>query len=79
MDELIEIETDCQELDCLIQLIEDVDVQRIIDLHPSAKLSVENPEEKESSKWWTIYSRKTAWTKSQITYNRRICRCTGIA
>ena len=65
VDALIEIETDCQELDCLIQLIEDVDVQRIIDLHPSAKLSVENPEEKESSKWWdNISSRKTAWTKS---------------
>ena len=65
VDALIEIETDCQELDCLIQLIEDVDVQRIIDLHPSAKLSVENPEEKESSKWWdSISIRKTAWTKS---------------
>ena len=65
VDALIEIETDCQELDCLIQLIEDVDVQRIIDLHPSAKLSVENPDEKESSKWWdNISSRKTAWTKS---------------
>ena len=65
VDALIEIETDCQELDCLIQLIEDVDVQRIIDLHPSAKLSVENPEEKESSQWWdNISSRKTAWTKS---------------
>ena len=46
-------------------MIEDVDVQRIIDLYPSAKLSVENPEEKEASKWWdNISSRKTAWTKS---------------
>ncbi|MGB1491499.1 MAG: DUF835 domain-containing protein, partial [Candidatus Poseidoniaceae archaeon] len=65
VDALIEIESDCQELDCLIQLIEDVDVQRIIDLHPSAKLSVENPEENESSQWWeTISTRKTTWTKS---------------
>jgi len=65
VDALIEIESDCQELDCLIQLIEDVDVQRIIDLHPSAKLSIENPEDKESSQWWdNISSRKTAWTKS---------------
>ena len=31
---LIEIEADANELDCLIQLIEDVDVQRILDLHP---------------------------------------------
>ena len=65
VDALIEIEGDCQELDCLIQLIEDVDVQRIIDLHPSAKLSVESPEQKESSQWWeNISNRKTAWTKS---------------
>jgi len=65
VDALIEIEIDCQELDCLIQLIEDVDVQRIIDLHPNAKLSVENPEKKESSQWWdNISNRKTAWAKS---------------
>lgn len=65
VDALIEIESDCQELDCLIQLIEDVDVQRIIDLHPNAKLSVENPEKKESSQWWdNISNRKTAWAKS---------------
>ena len=44
VDALIEVESDCQELDCLIQLIEYADVQRIIDLHPTAKLTVENPE-----------------------------------
>ena len=65
VDALIEIESDCLELDCLIQLIEDIDVQRIIDLHPLAKLSVENPEQKESSQWWeNISNRKNAWTKS---------------
>ena len=65
VDALIEIESDCQELDCLIQLIEDVDVQRIIDLYPSAKLSVENPEQNESSQWWeNISSRRSTWTKS---------------
>ena len=42
------MESDCQELDCLIQLIEYGDVQRIIDLHPNAKLTVENPEKVES-------------------------------
>ena len=65
VDALIEIESDCLELDCLIQLIEDIDVQRIIDLYPSAKLSVENPEQKESTQWWeNISNRKNAWTKS---------------
>ena len=65
VDALIEIESDCHELDCLIQLIEDVDVQRIIDLHPSAKLTVENPEQSETSQWWqNISNRKTTWTKS---------------
>ena len=62
---LIEIEADANELDCLIQLIEDVDVQRILDLHPTAKLTVETPEESKSSQWWeNISNRKNAWTKS---------------
>lgn len=65
VDALIEIEMDCQELDCLIQLIEDVDVQRIIDLHPTARLVIDSPEENESSVWWeNVSSRKTSWTKS---------------
>ena len=62
---LIEIEADCLKLDCAIQLIEDVDVQRILDLHPTAKLTVETPEESKSSQWWqNISTRKNAWTKS---------------
>jgi len=62
---LIEIEADCLELDCAIQLIEDVDVQRILDLHPTAKLTVETPEESKSSQWWqNISTRKNSWTKS---------------
>ena len=65
VDALIEVESDCQELDCLIQLIEYADVQRIIDLHPTAKLTVENPEKVESSEWWqNISTRKTTWTKA---------------
>ena len=65
VDALIEIESDCLELDCIIQLIEDIDVQRIIDLYPSAKLSVENPEQRESTQWWeNISNRKNAWIKS---------------
>lgn len=65
VDALIEVESDCQELDCLIELIEYTKVQRIIDLHPTAKLTVENPEEVESSEWWqNISNRKTTWTKA---------------
>ena len=62
---LVEIEADCLELDCVIQLIEDVDVQRILDLHHTAILSVETPEESKSSQWWQdVSNRKNAWTKS---------------
>jgi len=65
VDALIEIEADCQELDCLIQLIEDVDVLRILDLHPNAKLTVDSPEESEKSNWWQNVSNRTnAWTKA---------------
>ena len=65
VDALIEIEADCLELDCTIQLIEDVDVHRILDLHPTAKLAVEAPEESKSSKWWqNISNRTNAWTRA---------------
>ena len=65
VDALIEIETDCMELDCLIQLIEGVDAQRILDLHPNANLRVDVPEESKSSQWWENISVKSnAWTKS---------------
>ena len=65
VDALIEIETDCMELDCLIQLIEGVDAQRILDLHPNANLRIDVPEESKSSQWWENISVKSnAWTKS---------------
>ena len=65
VDALIEIETDCMELDCLIQLIEGVDAQRILDLHPNANLRIDVPEESKSSQWWENISIKSnAWTKS---------------
>ena len=34
---LIENESDCLELDCILQLVEEDDITRIIDLHPTAK------------------------------------------
>jgi len=65
VDALIEIESDCVELDCVLQLIEDIDTYRILDLHPNARLNVEAPEENRSSKWWDdVSNRTTGWTKA---------------
>ena len=65
VDALIEIESDCVELDCMLQLIEDIDTYRVLDLHPNARLNVEAPEENRSSKWWDdVSNRTTGWTKA---------------
>jgi hypothetical protein len=65
VDALIEIESDCIELDCVLQLIEDIDTYRVLDLHPNARLNVEAPEENRSSKWWdNVSNRTTGWTKA---------------
>ena len=62
---LIEIESDCLELDCILQLIEDVDITRILDLHPTAKLAIDSPEENKSSKWWQdVSNHSNSWTRS---------------
>lgn len=65
VDALIEIESDSIELDCILQLIEDVDTYRILDLHPNARLNIEKPEESRSSKWWDeVSNTSTGWTKA---------------
>mgnify|MGYP003681979423 FL=1 len=65
LEALIEIESDCLQLDCMLQLVEDVDTSRILDLHPTAKLIIESPEESKSSKWWQdVGSHSNAWTRS---------------
>ena len=62
---LIEIESDCSELDCVLQLVEDVDTYRILDLHPNARLNIEAPEEAHSSNWWDdTNNQSTGWTKA---------------
>ena len=62
---LLEIESDCAELDCKVQIIEFDDVQRILDLHPNANLQIEKLEESKSSQWWeNISVTNNAWTKS---------------
>ena len=65
VDALIEIESDCSELDCMLQLVEGIDTYRVLDLHPNARLNVEAPEENRSSKWWDeVSNRSTGWTKA---------------
>ena len=65
VDALIEIESDCSELDCVLQLVEGIDTYRLLDLHPNARLNVEAPEENRSSKWWDeVSNRSTGWTKA---------------
>ena len=65
VDALIEIESDSIELDCILQLVEDVDTYRILDLHPNARLNIEKPEESRSSKWWDeVSNTTTGWTKA---------------
>jgi hypothetical protein len=65
LEALVEIESDCSELDCILQLVEGIDVHRILDLHPTAKLIIDSPEESKSSKWWQdVGTHSNAWTKS---------------
>ena len=65
LEALIEIESDCLELDCVLQLVEGVDIYRILDLHPTAKLIIDSPEESKNSKWWqNMGSHSNSWTKS---------------
>ena len=65
LEALIEIESDCLELDCVLQLVEGIDIYRILDLHPTAKLIIDTPEEGKTSDWWqNVGSHSNSWTKS---------------
>jgi hypothetical protein len=65
LDALLEIETDSLELDCRIQVVEGVDMAKILDLHPNSLIEVESPEEGQSGKWWQdIKTRPRGWTRS---------------
>lgn len=65
LEALVEIEADSIELDCKLQSIEVKDVDRILELHPEAILSVENPEQNQSKEWWEEFSdRSNSWIKS---------------
>jgi len=65
LDALLEIETDSLELDCRMQIVEGVDMAKILDLHPNSLIEIESPEEGQSGKWWQdIKTRPRGWTRS---------------
>ena len=65
LEALLEIESDSLELDCRMQVVEDVDMAKILDLHPNSLLEVESLEEGKSDKWWQdIKTRPSGWTRS---------------
>jgi hypothetical protein len=65
LEALLEIESDSLELDCRMQVVEGVDMAKILDLHPNSLLEVESPEEGKSGKWWQdIKTRPSDWTRS---------------
>ncbi|MDP6870253.1 MAG: DUF835 domain-containing protein [Candidatus Poseidoniaceae archaeon] len=64
LDALLEIENDCMELDARIQVIEGVNVARILELYPQSLLNVDLPEQSKSDKWWSeINVRPKSWSR----------------
>ena len=65
LEALLEIESDCMELDSKIQMIEGVDIGKIIDLYPNSILDVELPENSNQDKWWSnIKVRSSSWSRT---------------
>jgi len=65
LEALLEIETDSLELDCRMQVVEGVNMAKILDLHPNSLIEVESPEEGQAGKWWQdIETRSRGWTRS---------------
>ena len=65
LDALIEIEADSMEIDSRLQSVESSDIDRIIELHPQAKLVVESADTVQSSEWWhQISDHNNAWTRA---------------
>tara|TARA_B100000282_G_scaffold283711_1_gene247603 strand:- start:413 stop:2173 length:1761 start_codon:yes stop_codon:yes gene_type:complete len=65
VDALIEIENDSMEYDCKIQVIENVDVKRIVELHPQSRINTTHESNDAEEQWWSKVSNHTNnWTKS---------------
>jgi len=62
---LIEVESDCLELECIIQLSEGVELNKILDLYPSSIINIDAPEESQSDKWWhEVKTRPRGWSRA---------------
>ena len=62
---LIEIEDDCLELDCIIQISEGIELSKVLDMYPDSIINVDAPEQSKSSKWWNeVKSRPEGWSRA---------------
>ena len=60
------IEADCQELDCVIQVVSGIDIPRILEIYPESK--IQSIAENATQKWWEkLGNRQNTWTRSRRT------------
>lgn len=60
------IEADSQALDCILQVITGVDIPRLLEIYPEAKISNSNTDSDQDTKWWqTLSNRENTWTRSR--------------
>lgn len=59
------IESDCQSLDCILQVISGIDIPRLLDIYPEAKISNSGTDVNQDTKWWqTLSNRENTWTRT---------------
>ena len=64
------IESDCQELDCIIQVITGIDIARLLDIYPEAKIKSDSDESGNNQKWWqNLSNRENTWIRSRRSEN----------
>lgn len=62
---LIEVEEDCLELDCIIQISEGIELGKVLDMYPGSIINVDAPEESQSSNWWNeVKNRPEGWSRA---------------
>ncbi len=58
------IEADCQELDCVIQVFTGVDIPRVLDIYPESR--IQSGDDNGPQKWWEkLGNRQNTWTRSR--------------
>ena len=64
------IESDCQELDCIIQVITGIDIARLLDIYPEAKIKSDSDKSGNNQKWWqNLSNRENTWIRSRRSEN----------